>query len=124
MQEETKQSLWATRLQNHAASGQPSHASPCCALNGVTVATLHYWRKRLLPAAACSTKLIALPFSSCDSKQAMEVETPTGYVISLHSREGRFHWPEQADDVQAPPLTARQLRWLIDGLKWKNAVAH
>lgn len=45
----------------------------------------------------------------------------------LHFRrleEGRFHWPEHADDAQALAVTARQLRWLIDGLKWQNAVAH
>lgn len=32
MQEETKQSLWPTRLQEHAASGQPIRA--WCANNG------------------------------------------------------------------------------------------
>ena len=84
MQEETKQSLWSTRLQDHAASGQPIRA--WCAVNGVTEATFHYRRKRLSPAAAASTKLIALPFSSCDSEQVMEVETPTGYVIRLRSK--------------------------------------
>ena len=45
----------------------------------------------------------------------------------LHCRrleEGRFHWPEHADDAQALAVTARQLRWLIDGLKWQNEVAH
>ena len=83
MQEETKQSLWSTRLQDHAASGQPIRA--WCAVNGVTEATFHYWRKRLTPAAAPSTKLIALPFPSCDREPAMEVETPTGYVIRLRN---------------------------------------
>ena len=38
--------------------------------------------------------------------------------------EGCFHWPEHADDTQALAVTARQLRWLIDGLKWQNALAH
>lgn len=45
----------------------------------------------------------------------------------LHFRrleEGRFHWPDDAGDAQALMVTARQLRWLIDGLKWQNAVAH
>jgi len=89
MQEETKQSLWSMRLQDHAASGQPIRA--WCAVNGVTEATFHYWRKRLSPVAAPSTKLIALPFSSGDREQAMEVETPTGYVIRLRNH-AQLEW--------------------------------
>jgi transposase len=45
----------------------------------------------------------------------------------LHCRrleQGRFHWPDDAGDAQALAVTARQLRWLIDGLKWQSAVAH
>lgn len=89
MREETKHSLWSTCLQDHAASGQPIRA--WCAVNGVTAATFHYCRKRLSSAAAPSTKLIALPFSSCDGEQAMEVETPTGYVIRLRNH-AQLEW--------------------------------
>ncbi|WP_147383934.1 IS66 family insertion sequence element accessory protein TnpB [Noviherbaspirillum sedimenti] len=45
----------------------------------------------------------------------------------LHCRrleQGRFHWPDDAGDALALAVTARQLRWLIDGLKWQSAVAH
>ncbi|HAT29919.1 MAG TPA: hypothetical protein DCW29_03430 [Janthinobacterium sp.] len=45
----------------------------------------------------------------------------------LHCRrleQGRFHWPKDAGDQQSLAVTARQLRWLIDGLNWQNAVAH
>lgn len=89
MQEESKQSLWSARLQDHAASGQPIRA--WCAVNGVTEATFHYWRKRLAPAAAPSTKFIALPVPGGDREQVMEVETPTGYVIRLRS-QGQLEW--------------------------------
>lgn len=45
----------------------------------------------------------------------------------LHCRrleQGKFHWPKDGEDAQALAVTARQLRWLIDGLNWQNAVAH
>ena len=50
MQEETKQTIWTTRLQDHAASGQPIRS--WCAVNNVTEASFHYWRKRLSRATA------------------------------------------------------------------------
>ena len=84
MQEETKQTIWTTRLQDHAASGQPIRA--WCAVHGVTEASFHYWRKRLSSAPASSTKLIALPLLVGHDEQIMEVETPTGYVIRLRSQ--------------------------------------
>lgn len=89
MQEETKQTLWTTRLQDHAASGQPIRS--WCAVNGVTEASFHYWRKRLSPAPATSTKLIALPLLGGHDEQVMEVETPTGYVIRLRS-QAQLDW--------------------------------
>lgn len=45
----------------------------------------------------------------------------------LHYRrleQGKFHWPGADADHQALEVTARQLRWLIDGLNWQQAVAH
>jgi transposase len=45
----------------------------------------------------------------------------------LHYRrleQGRFAWPRDGQDQAALQVTARQLRWLLDGLQWHNAVAH
>ena len=45
----------------------------------------------------------------------------------LHCRrleQGKFHWPKNDEDTQALAVTARQLRWLIDGLNWQHAIAH
>lgn len=45
----------------------------------------------------------------------------------LHYRrleQGRFDWPRDADDGHCLAVTARQMRWLIEGLHWQNAVAH
>ena len=84
MQEETKQTIWTTRLQDHSASGQPIRS--WCAVNGVTEASFHYWRKRLAPVSATPTKLIALPLLGSHDEQVLEVETPSGYVIRLRSQ--------------------------------------
>ena len=84
MQEESKQSQWSARLLAHAESGLPIRS--WCTLNGVTEASFHYWRKRLSPAPATSTKLIALPLLGGHGEQVLEVETPTGYVIRLRSQ--------------------------------------
>ena len=84
MHEETKQTIWTTRLQDHSASGQPIRS--WCAVNGVTEASFHYWRKRLAPVPATPTKLIALPLLGSDDEQVLEVETPSGYVIRLRSQ--------------------------------------
>ncbi len=45
----------------------------------------------------------------------------------LHYRRlenGKFKWPGHQKDTIAMEITARQLRWLLDGLNWQNAVAH
>ncbi|MDQ5914879.1 MAG: transposase [Pseudomonadota bacterium] len=45
----------------------------------------------------------------------------------LHYRrleQGRFQWPKDGADHGALEVTGRQLRWLIDGLNWQQAVAH
>lgn len=45
----------------------------------------------------------------------------------LHCRrfeQGRFRWLGEVGDVQTLAVTARQLRWLIYGLNWQNAMAH
>jgi hypothetical protein len=84
MQDETKQALWSARLRAHAESGQPIRS--WCALNGVTEASFHYWRKRLMPATSPTTQLIALPFSGSHGEPMLELETPHGYVIRLRSQ--------------------------------------
>ena len=45
--------------------------------------------------------------------------TPEGMVYLATG-----YWPKDAGDQQSLAMTARQLRWLIDGLNWQNAVAH
>jgi len=45
----------------------------------------------------------------------------------LHYRrleQGRFIWPKDPQDYPALQVTAQQLRWLLDGLSWQNAIAH
>ncbi|AJR05509.1 IS66 Orf2 family protein [Photobacterium gaetbulicola Gung47] len=45
----------------------------------------------------------------------------------LHFRRlenGKFKWPLHPQDTVAMKITARKLRWLLDGLNWQNAVAH
>ena len=82
MHEESKQALWPDRLRERAASGLSIRA--WCALNGVTEASYHYWRKRLAaPAPAAS--FIALPFTEGPGEPALELQTPHGYVIRLGS---------------------------------------
>jgi hypothetical protein len=84
MQEESKQTLWLARLREHAGSGQPIRS--WCALNGVTEASFHYWRKRLMPAASPATQLIALPFAASHGEPMLELETQHGNVIRLRSQ--------------------------------------
>lgn len=47
-------------------------------------------------------------------------------VFWLHCclEQGKFHWSWDDADTQSPAVTARQLRWLIDGLSWQSALAH
>jgi hypothetical protein len=90
MQAESKQSLWSGRLREHAESGQPIRS--WCTINGVTEASFHYWRKRLMPASSPATQLIALPFAaSHHGGQMLELETPHGYVIRL-GNEAHVGW--------------------------------
>jgi hypothetical protein len=89
MQEESKRTVWSTRLQEHAASGQPVRA--WCALHGLTEASFHYWRKRRMPAPGHTTQLIALPFAGGHGEPMLEVETPNGYVIRLRS-QAQLDW--------------------------------
>ncbi|EGQ9111186.1 IS66 family insertion sequence element accessory protein TnpB [Vibrio alginolyticus] len=37
--------------------------------------------------------------------------------------KGRFKWPTRPKDTVALEVTARQLRWVLGGLNWQNAVA-
>jgi len=84
MQEESKQALWSARLRDHGESGQPIRS--WCALNGVTEASFHYWRKRLMAATSPATQLMALPFAGSQGEPMLELETPHGYVIRLGSQ--------------------------------------
>jgi hypothetical protein len=84
MREESKRTLWSARLQEQARSGQPIRS--WCVLNGVTEASFHYWRKRLMPAASPATQLIALPLGGSHGEPILELETPHGYVIRLRSQ--------------------------------------
>lgn len=47
----------------------------------------------------------------------------SGCIAGALSRDAST-WPRKADDAHTLAVTARQLRWLIDGLNWHNAVAH
>jgi hypothetical protein len=83
MQEESKQALWSVRLRERAESGLPIRS--WCALNGVTEASYHYWRKRL-SAAAPAAQFIALPFAGAQGEPVLELQTPHGYLIRLGSQ--------------------------------------
>lgn len=82
MQEPTKHELWPARLQAQAESGQTIRA--WCAVNGVTEATFHYWRKRLASTGARAAQFIALP-DPTGCAAMLEVETPNGYLVRLGS---------------------------------------
>lgn len=57
------------------------------------------------------------------NKSALEMNT-NGFRLHCRCLEkGWFHWPKDAGDQQSLAVTVRQLRWLIDGLNWQNAVA-
>lgn len=85
MQDESKQKLWATRLLDHAKSG--INIRSWCALEGLSEATFHYWRKRLAEMTASPTQLIALPLPGRSGATRLELETPQGYVIRISSQE-------------------------------------
>jgi transposase len=36
----------------------------------------------------------------------------------------RFRWPSPAPDAAAVTVTARELRWLLDGLDWRRTEGH
>jgi hypothetical protein len=84
MQTESKQELWSSRLREHADSGMTIRS--WCALEGVTEATFHYWRRRLSEVAAPATQLIALPLPGRYGEPMLELQTPQGYVIRLGSQ--------------------------------------
>jgi transposase-like protein len=75
--------LWSARLREHAESGV--NIRSWCALEGVTEATFHYWRKRLSEASP-ATQLIALPLAERDGEPMLELQTPHGYMIRLGSQ--------------------------------------
>lgn len=87
MQENSKTAIWTKRLLAHGRSDLPIRA--WCALEGVSEATFHYWRKRLAEAPTAPTEFIALPRGTPSQSRLprMELTTPEGYVISLSSPE-------------------------------------
>lgn len=49
----------------------------------------------------------------------------TGFWLHYRRLErGRFVWPMSLNDTPAIAITARQLRWLLDGLDWPKAIGH
>lgn len=45
----------------------------------------------------------------------------------LHYRRlerGRFHWPQSSGEAMSLAITARELRWLLDGLALEQPRAH
>ena len=89
MQDESKQALWSARLREHANSGMTIRS--WCALQGVSEATFHYWRKRLVASASPATELIAVALPGRQVPSMLELETPHGYVIRLTS-ESQIGW--------------------------------
>ncbi len=85
MQRESNQHLWSARLQEQASSGLGIQA--WCVREGLTASAFHYWRKRIAMPSQPTTKLIALPSVSCGAEPALEVMTPSGYVIRITSQE-------------------------------------
>ena len=60
----------------------------------------------------------------CNRLKILHWDTNGFWLHCRRLEQGRFHWPRHAQDQLALAVTARQLRWLIDGLNWQNAVAH
>lgn len=81
MQGKSKQELWSSRLLEQKESGL--NIRSWCALEGITEATFHYWRKRLSDVGTPSTQLIALPLPERGGDPVLELQTPHGYVIRL-----------------------------------------
>ena len=61
---------------------------------------------------------------SCDRIKILHWDTNGFWLHCRRLEQGRFHWPRDAKDQQALAVTARQLRWLIEGLNWQTAIAH
>ncbi|ATQ73393.1 hypothetical protein CR152_01865 [Massilia violaceinigra] len=81
MHEPTKHERWPARLQAQAESGQTIRA--WCSFNGVTEASVHYWRKRLATTGAPASPFIALP-DPTRSATILEVETPVRLGSPAH----------------------------------------
>lgn len=84
MRNESTRQAWIGRLQEQANSGLGIR--PWCVREGLTEASFHYWRKRLVQPTA-STKLIALPMVESHLGSRLEIRTPHGYVIGLTSQD-------------------------------------
>jgi hypothetical protein len=84
MRNEATRQAWTVRLQEQASSGLGIR--PWCLREGLTEASFHYWRKRLVVSAA-PTRLIALPMVGGHSEPMLELRTPHGYLIRLSSQD-------------------------------------
>ncbi len=101
----------------------------------VYLATGHVdFRKSINGLAMLVTETLALdPVSThwfvfcnrgCNRLKILQWDTNGFWLHYRRLEEGRFHWPRDAGDQQALIITARELRWLTEGLNWQDAVAH
>lgn len=82
MEKTERRAMWERRLEAQACSGIGVRA--WCQHEGIGEANFYYWRHRLVNAIA-PTQLIALPMESASSATAIEIATPSGYVVRLYS---------------------------------------
>ena len=82
MEKTERRTMWEQRLVAQAASGMGIRA--WCRREGIGEANFYYWRDRLISPVA-PTQLIALPMAQLDNAAAIEITTPSGYVIRLHN---------------------------------------
>ncbi|MBC7502383.1 MAG: hypothetical protein H7315_18080 [Herminiimonas sp.] len=85
MRKESNERLWAARVREQAASSIGIHA--WCTREGLTASAFHYGRKRLAVLSQPATTLVALPSVGGRAEPALEVMTPSGYVIRIASHE-------------------------------------
>ena len=82
MEKMERRAMWEQRLAAQAASGMCIRA--WYRHEGIGEANFYYWRDRLTGPVA-PTQLIALPMAQQDNAAAIEIATPSGYVVRLHN---------------------------------------
>ena len=82
MEKAERRTLWEQRLAGQASSGIGIRA--WCKREGIGEANFYYWRDRL-GNAITPTQLVALPMAREASTAAIEIATPSGYVVRIHS---------------------------------------